>query len=454
MHKLKNKSRTHKKNRYKGGNTDLHKAILRGDIKTVITLIDGGAGVNAPNDSGKTPLHLAVLNNNLEIVTLLISKGANVNSKDKYDKTPLDLANSRYYKNQYIINFLISNGAKVDIVNNGKNTPLNNLEIKRIKEISTPGEEFLKKSIKEFPEKYKTDTNKFLVLGHGCDTGEEFRVPPGCTYYTRGTCGLYTYIDKFHESFTTDFIKNMDFDKNRVRQLKPHTHNTKPYSNAYRSNHMYSNTEYSLLSYYPIDIIDSINITDSLDIIKDQIKNKLMKWPYILPSGIVEYRENSDDFKYNLSMYSLLFDDNNFDDFFDSIILDDIKILPIMLKYKLDKLLSLKMKDKDFFTDLIMHAYKYSFFPNKDDVMKVYDAYKSEKPEAPITTIEQLEKLINEKFSISQVELFQHFKGTYYNIICRVPCKDTNTGRVEIRRRHSRVGGKHKKKRTRKRKSG
>ena len=61
-----------------------------GSPREVTRAIDGGANLNARDDSGETPLHRAAyFNGNLEVVKALIEAGAEVDARDEKKRTPL-----------------------------------------------------------------------------------------------------------------------------------------------------------------------------------------------------------------------------------------------------------------------------------------------------------------------------------------------------------------------------
>jgi ankyrin repeat protein len=81
------------------------------DNQTIANLLVSTIELNTPDDSGDTPLHRAVRKNNVKLVKILIEYGANVNAKDKQGDTPLDVA-VNYVRNKEIVDLLITEGAK------------------------------------------------------------------------------------------------------------------------------------------------------------------------------------------------------------------------------------------------------------------------------------------------------------------------------------------------------
>ena len=283
----------------------------------------------------------------------------------------------------------------------------------RSRSISSPGSKFLRK--------YKSTSNIFLVLGHGCETGNQFNIPENCTYYTRATCGRSSRADKTLHFIQENFIKHSNIftsyknlNKALPNQLTPHTHG----NSVNKKKHMYSNTKYDLLLYGSLNVFFK-NIKGD----KEYIKNILKRKPYISHSGIIEYTDkNTDDFQKQRYIYSLLFD--NIDESVNDAAFDEFCLDLNNVEEKLKKLYLSKMTNA-FFIDFIRYTYKYSFYPSIDDVMKVYNNPKS---------IEELQLQIRDRFLITQAELFDRFPGTYYNVACREPCDDADMTKVEERR--------------------
>lgn len=104
---------------YYRGVTDLHKAVLKGDIDLTKKLLAQGVDINACDEEEElTPLCLAALNSKFELAHVLLSYGAKVNLANKWQgRTPL------YYAVQYspesdvqitLIKELLARGAYVD----------------------------------------------------------------------------------------------------------------------------------------------------------------------------------------------------------------------------------------------------------------------------------------------------------------------------------------------------
>jgi ankyrin repeat protein len=70
------------------GDTCLHIAAARGDLRAIRLLIACGLDPNAKGDMGATPLHSAHLSRQSEAAKLLTSLGADENLKDEFGRTP------------------------------------------------------------------------------------------------------------------------------------------------------------------------------------------------------------------------------------------------------------------------------------------------------------------------------------------------------------------------------
>ena len=73
-------------------NPILHKAIVKGNLKSVQYWIKKGENIECKNSDGQTALHYAVSVNRLPIVEFLLEKGAKIEEKDKKGYTPLLIA--------------------------------------------------------------------------------------------------------------------------------------------------------------------------------------------------------------------------------------------------------------------------------------------------------------------------------------------------------------------------
>jgi len=88
----------------------------------VAALIGHGAQVNVRDKDGRTPLHGAVGSGDEDVATLLVASGADVNAADNNGRTPLHAAARRGSTD--VVRLLIDSGAKVDARDNKGSTPL------------------------------------------------------------------------------------------------------------------------------------------------------------------------------------------------------------------------------------------------------------------------------------------------------------------------------------------
>ena len=68
------------------GDTCLHSAAFRGELRAVELLVKAGLDVNQPGDMGKTPLHYA---DTPEIVAFLLANGARTDVVNLFVRSPL-----------------------------------------------------------------------------------------------------------------------------------------------------------------------------------------------------------------------------------------------------------------------------------------------------------------------------------------------------------------------------
>ncbi|XP_008933508.1 PREDICTED: ankyrin repeat domain-containing protein 12-like, partial [Merops nubicus] len=81
------------------GETPLHMAAIRGDVKQVKELISLGANVNVKDFAGWTPLHEACNVGYYDVAKVLIAAGADVNTQGLDDDTPLHDSASSGHRN-------------------------------------------------------------------------------------------------------------------------------------------------------------------------------------------------------------------------------------------------------------------------------------------------------------------------------------------------------------------
>ena len=95
------------------------------------SLIEGGADVNAPDDSGLTPLALAAMQGQTAIARLLIAAKADVNDASSDGTTPLMRAASANHGET--VRLLIASGADVNARNAGGMTRADGGGLRRLR---------------------------------------------------------------------------------------------------------------------------------------------------------------------------------------------------------------------------------------------------------------------------------------------------------------------------------
>jgi ankyrin repeat protein len=95
--------------RVNSGFNPLEEALLRGN-QTIANLLVETIDLKARDDSGNTLLHHAIRRYDVKMVKLLIEHGADIDAKDGQGNTPLDVA-INYMHNKEIIDLLIAKGA-------------------------------------------------------------------------------------------------------------------------------------------------------------------------------------------------------------------------------------------------------------------------------------------------------------------------------------------------------
>lgn len=107
------------------GRSPLHRACKIGDVNLISLLIERGADVNMPYETGIRPLMYAISLNRMYIVDLFVSHGAEINAKTFNGHTALH--NACTMNNPIFIDYLIQNGADVCAQTSTGETPLSKL---------------------------------------------------------------------------------------------------------------------------------------------------------------------------------------------------------------------------------------------------------------------------------------------------------------------------------------
>lgn len=71
---------------------DLHGAVRRGELDTVVALVRSGAGLDEPDDQSFTPLFVAALEDRPQIAQVLLKAGADPGRTDRLGATALHRA--------------------------------------------------------------------------------------------------------------------------------------------------------------------------------------------------------------------------------------------------------------------------------------------------------------------------------------------------------------------------
>ncbi|XP_061095759.1 ankyrin repeat domain-containing protein 12-like isoform X2 [Conger conger] len=115
------------------GETALHLAAIRGDVKQVEELISLGADANVKDFAGWTPLHEACNLGHYDVAKVLISTGAEVNTQGLDDDTPLHDASSSGHKD--IVRLLLQHGGNPLQANDRGERPVDVADSKDIEEL-------------------------------------------------------------------------------------------------------------------------------------------------------------------------------------------------------------------------------------------------------------------------------------------------------------------------------
>ncbi|MEK1890093.1 MAG: ankyrin repeat domain-containing protein [Phyllobacterium sp.] len=98
-------------------------AALNGHADVVVLLLERGSDIEIRNKGGLTALHAAAYGGHLDVVELLVSKGAAINDqKNFYHMSPLHAAAEEGHAD--IVAFLLANKAEVEATERNGYTPL------------------------------------------------------------------------------------------------------------------------------------------------------------------------------------------------------------------------------------------------------------------------------------------------------------------------------------------
>jgi ankyrin repeat protein len=114
----------------------LHRAVKNIDISTSKLLLEAGAAVSVPDDTGATPLHIAARLGSVELCQLLIETGAKINAEGtRNDPGVLHEA----AKNGHVeaLSLLLEAGAHVDALNRSGHTAFFSAVVKGQEEVAT-----------------------------------------------------------------------------------------------------------------------------------------------------------------------------------------------------------------------------------------------------------------------------------------------------------------------------
>lgn len=103
-------------------NKELQKAVIKGDLQSIKSLIKAGCNVDETDNFGRTVIYDAIIKGFKDIVEELCIAKANVNIQDKKRKTPLHFAS--IYNQLEITKILIQYNANVNLKDENGNTPI------------------------------------------------------------------------------------------------------------------------------------------------------------------------------------------------------------------------------------------------------------------------------------------------------------------------------------------
>ncbi len=90
----------------------LHDAAKDGDVARAKQLIEQGANVAEPDESGEPPLLIASLNGHADVVTLLLERGSDIEIRNKGGLTALHAA--AYGGSLEVVELLVAKGAAIN----------------------------------------------------------------------------------------------------------------------------------------------------------------------------------------------------------------------------------------------------------------------------------------------------------------------------------------------------
>jgi len=106
------------------GNTPLHWAAWRGNVRAARTLLAHGAKVDIINQDGLVALHLAAKSTSGDMISLLLNNGADPNALNSIGMTPLHYAVMTHFFD-WTVEALVDGGANVDAQTFEGESPLN-----------------------------------------------------------------------------------------------------------------------------------------------------------------------------------------------------------------------------------------------------------------------------------------------------------------------------------------
>ncbi|NVJ87254.1 MAG: ankyrin repeat domain-containing protein [Algoriphagus sp.] len=100
---------SHVQSQVQNSNTNLHLAVLQGNLEQVSEILKSGSNINEKDQYGSTPLIIATTFGKSEIAKILIEKGADLSLANNQGSTPLHIA--AFFCHEDIVRMLLLNGA-------------------------------------------------------------------------------------------------------------------------------------------------------------------------------------------------------------------------------------------------------------------------------------------------------------------------------------------------------